>query len=82
MVSWDINLGFRHYLVDTGEARHSHYKQTPLLININEQQDMNKLAYDFLSACENIDTGISDFIYARLMELPVKPAPHNALHTG
>ncbi len=37
-ISWDYNLGFRHYRVDNGETfagiYPGHYKQTPILIDL------------------------------------------------
>ena len=81
MITWDTNHGFHHYLVDTGEINLQHYKQTPLFTHTNANKNMSKLAHDFLSACANIDTDISDFIFARLMELPATAVKHNARRT-
>ncbi|NOQ87941.1 MAG: hypothetical protein GQ550_03375, partial [Gammaproteobacteria bacterium] len=58
------------YLIDTGENNLHHYKQTPLLIDTDAHKNIRKLAHDFLTASVNLDTDISDFIFARLMELP------------
>ena len=77
-ISWNFQLGFNHYLVDTGETRLDHYKQTPILINLCEQQNLASIARDFLAASENIGIGLSDFIYARLMAQPTIPVKYSA----
>ena len=77
-ICWNFHLGFNHYLVDTGENRLDHYKQTPILINLCEQQDMTTIARDFLAASENISISLSDFIYSRLMAHPTVPVQHDA----
>jgi len=82
MITWDANRGFHHYLIDTGESNLHHYKQTPLLIDANPHKNMRKLAHDFLTACANIDTDISDFIFARLMELPANQGMHGVARTN
>ena len=81
-INWDLQKGLRHYLVDSGETDLEHYKQTPILIDMRDQIDIASIARNFLVACEKIDTGLSDFIYARLMEHPPVPAPRNAKHKG
>lgn len=80
-ISWAFHQGFRHYLVDTGETELDHYKQTPILINLCDQQNLTTIAREFLAASENIEIGLSDFIYARLMAHPTIPAKHSAAHT-
>lgn len=81
-ITWDSHRGFRHYLVDSGETLPDHYKQTPILIGLCDQQDLAVIAREFLVACEKVDISLSDFIYARLMEHPAIPAKHSAAHTG
>ena len=80
-ISWDIHRGFHHYLVDTGETTPDRYKQTPLLIDRCDHQNLTVIAREFLTASVEIDLGISDFIYARLMEHPIIPGKHDAVHT-
>ena len=80
-ICWNFHLGFSHYLVDTGETRLDHYKQTPILITLCSQQNLTTLAREFLGDSENIGFGLSDFIYARLMAHPTIPAKHSAAHT-
>ena len=84
-INWDFDLGFRHYLVDSGETFPAlypgHYKQTPVMIDLCDQQNLASIARDFLAASENIDTGIADFIYARLMAHPTTTSKHCAVNT-
>lgn len=80
MVSWNHHKGFQHFLVDTGEYDPKHYKPSPLLITACQYQNIPRLARDFLAACDNIDVGLTEFIYARLMALPVTPQQHNVTH--
>lgn len=79
-ISWDFRNGFRFYHVDSGEDELPHYKMTPVLLDCNTPQDLARLARNFLAACEKIDIGVSDFIYARLMELPVLRTKPDAGH--
>ncbi len=79
-ISWDFHCGFRHYRVDSGETNPDQHKQTPLLIDLCDQQNLAVIARDFLAACEYIDIGLTDFIYARLMEHPSRPVQHDASH--
>ena len=81
-INWDLHQGFHHYLVDSGEALPGQYKQTPLLIPLCNQHELANIAREFLAAWEQIDIGLSDFIYARLMEQPLEQVKHNAMHTG
>ena len=80
MISWSYHRGFQHYLIDTGEYDSKHYKQSPLLITACQHQNITRLARDFLAACDNIDVGLAEFIYARLMALPATPQQHNVTH--
>ncbi len=80
-INWDLHLGFRHYLVDSGEAVTGRYKQTPILISLCDQKNLANLARKFLAASENIETGIADFIYARLMAHPTVIAQRSATST-
>ena len=80
-INWDFQRGLRHYLVDTGEEELGRYKQTPILIKQQNQGDLATTARNFLAACEHIDIGVSDFIYARLMEYPVVRPRHRVAHT-
>lgn len=80
MICWDIYQDFHYYTVDTGEDRPNHYKQTPVLVNISCIRNMPDITRQFLAASENIDVGISDFIFARLMECPGFHAMKDATH--
>ena len=80
-INWNFHRGFSHYLVDTGETNLAHYKQTPILINSCEQQNITTIAREFRVASENIGIGLSDFIYAHLMTHPAIPGKHSARHT-
>jgi hypothetical protein len=79
-INWDIHQGFRHYLVDSGEILPDQYKQTPILIPLCNRHDLSIIAREFLAASAEIDTGLSDFIYARLMEQPSEQVQHSATH--
>jgi len=80
-ICWDFHRGFHHYLVDSGETFPDQYKQTPLLISLCNQRDLTTIARNFLAGSEKIDIGLSDFIYARLMEYPAIPVRYGATHT-
>lgn len=79
-ITWNNHQGFRHYRVDSGETLPDKYKQTPILVNVNNLQNLRYITRDFLAASDNIETGLSDFIYARLMEYLSVVKPHNAAH--
>ena len=78
-INWKLHQGFHHYLVDCGESLAKQYKQTPILIPLCDQHDLAIIARKFLAACEEIDAGLSDFIYARLMEQPLEHVKHDAV---
>lgn len=80
-ISWDGYRGFHYKLADNGETSFPHDRQTAVLTGAGEQNNMAVIARDFLAACKKIDVGLADFIYARLMEYPIIPAKHSALHT-
>ncbi len=80
-INWNLHQGFHHYLVDSGEILPDQYKQTPILISLRDQHDLAIIAREFLAACEKIDAGLSDFIYARLMEQPLEHVKQDAVHT-
>ncbi|MBT8120072.1 MAG: hypothetical protein KJN89_10185 [Gammaproteobacteria bacterium] len=80
-INWDQHQGFHHYLVDSGEILPDQYKQTPVLNPVCDQHDIVIIAREFLAACEQIDVGLSDFIYARLMEQLLEHVKNNARHT-
>jgi hypothetical protein len=69
-ITWDIETGFCHNSVDTGEQfLHFKYKMTPILVADGEF-DAATVARDFLQASDNIEESLADFIYARLLEYP------------
>lgn len=81
-ITWDIEAGFCHNSVDTGEQfLHFKYKMTPIL---EADGDFNAatVARDFLRASDNIEESLADFIYARLLEYPcrlaIRPAQGSA----
>lgn len=80
-INWDLHQGCHHYLVDSGAVLPGRYKQTPSLIRPCKQHDLAIIAREFLAACEQIDIGLSDFIYARLMKQPLQHEKHDAMHT-
>jgi len=51
------------------------------VIPLFDQRDLAIIAREFLAACEEIDVGLSDFIYARLMEQPLEHVKRDAVHT-
>ena len=76
-ITWDIETGFCHNSVDTGEQLlHFKYKMTPILV-ANGEFDAATVARDFLRASENIEESLADFIYARLLEYPGRLAIHS-----
>ncbi len=81
-ISWDFHRGVQFYRVDSGETWPYRYKETPILINACDQQNLPRLAREFLVASENIDIGTTDFIYARLLEYPSIAVNSNVAHTG
>ncbi len=69
-ISWNVQRGFSLSLnqpVNPGVNRH---KKLPFLVDDFNQKDLAIIRRDFLVACENIEVGVTDFIYARLMEYP------------
>lgn len=72
VICWDIREGFTSYHVNNGATDPDRYKQAPLLKTSFMQLNLRMIARNFLAACEHIDTGISDFVYARLMEIPTR----------
>ena len=74
VLCWNIQQGFTSYHVNDGETQAGRYKQAPLLKTSFKQLNLRMIARNFLAACEHIDTGISDFVYARLMEIPTRQA--------
>ena len=80
-INWNLHRVFHHNLVDSGEILPDQYKQTPLLIPLCDQHDLLIIAREFLAASEQIDIGLSDFIYARLMEQSLEHVKHDASHT-
>lgn len=76
-VTWDIESGFCHNRVDTGEQQPCFkYKMTPILLADGEF-DAATIARKFLRACDNIEESLADFIYARLLEYPGQLAIHS-----
>lgn len=51
------------------------------MIPLYDQHGLAIIAREFLAACEEIEAGLSDFIYARLMEQPLEHVKHDASHT-
>ena len=80
-ISWNFQRGLHHYLVDSGEIALDHYKQTPILIGLCDQKNLASIARDFLAASDEMDIGLADFIYARLLEHPTAASMHGAVHT-
>jgi hypothetical protein len=69
-ITWDIETGFCHNSVDTGEqGLYFRYKMTPIL-EADGVFDAATVARNFLRASENIEESVADFIYARLLEYP------------
>lgn len=79
-ISWNCQHQLQLYRVDSGETLPDQYKQTPLLIVTCKHKNLSVVARDFLAASRNIEAGIADFIYARLMEFPAAPAKYHVTH--
>lgn len=76
-LTWDIESGFSHNRVDTGEQQSVFkYKMTPILLADGEF-DAATVARNFLQSSENIEESLADFIYARLLEYPGQFAIHS-----
>lgn len=73
-ISWEQDKGFHHYRVDNGESITEHYKQSPLLLELESHFDTRKVAHDFLLHSDNIEASLADFIFARLLAYPVAEA--------
>jgi len=67
VIFWS-DFDFRTYRVECGD-----YVHNPVACS-----DIQRIARNFLASSEYIDTGISDFIYARLMECPQQCANEHA----
>lgn len=77
-ITWDIDSGFCHDSVDSGEQfMHFKYKMTPILVS-DGPFDAATVARNFLRASDNIEESLADFIYARLLEYPGQLAKHSA----
>lgn len=76
-ITWDIESGFSHNSVDTGEhSPGTKYKMTPILV-ANGEFDAASIARKFLQASQNIEESLADFIYARLLEYPGRLSIHS-----
>jgi len=80
-ISWDIQRGFHLYLEDSSIAGINRLHKRPLLVNTCNQNDLPTIRRNFLVACEDIEVGMTDFIYARLMEYPTVHSQLRASHT-
>jgi len=81
-ISWDIQRGFHLYLEESPKIGGNRLQKRLLLVNTCSQNDLATIRRDFLLACENIEVGMTDFIYARLMEYPTIRTQLDASHTG
>ena len=81
-INWAQQRGFSLYLNNSAEKEFFQQQKSPLLVNYCDQKDMVIIRRNFLVACEHIEVGITDFIYARLMEYPKIHANLDASHTG
>ncbi len=69
-IQWELDKGYHHYLVDTGETASTCYKQAPILLAMINKFDAYHVARDFLYNSDNLDNNTADFVYARLFEYP------------
>jgi hypothetical protein len=67
VIFWN-STAFKTYRIENDEYIHA-----PI-----GNSDVQRIARNFLVASEFIETGISDFVYARLMEYPQLQAPGSA----
>lgn len=67
-IRWTQDIGFQHFQVDDGESTPGRYKQSPLLLRLRNEFDAFSVARHFLANSYQMDTHISDFIYAHLIE--------------
>ena len=68
-ICWEIENGFQHYSVDSGEVEPIKYKMSPLYSS-DDDFDTYAIARVFLHHSENIDATLADFIYAQILEYP------------
>ncbi len=76
-IRWTTQGGLQFFRVDSGEKDDGRYKQSPLLLEPQQDFDVFGVARRFLANSEEIDPGIADFIYARLLEYPGTMAHRN-----
>lgn len=75
-IYWEIDNGFQHYSVDSGDVEPIKYKMSPL-DSIDDDFDTYTIARAFLHNSEHIETTLADFIYARLLEYPGPGEKHS-----
>jgi hypothetical protein len=80
-ICWNHEQGFQHYAINTGESFPDKYKQTPILLDTCDHHELTTIARNFVAASKKLETGLSDFIYARLMEYPEHHSLHSASQT-
>jgi len=68
-ICWEIENGFHHYSVDSGEIEPIKYKMSPLY-SPDDDFDRRDIARAFLHNSENVEANLADFIYTRLLEYP------------
>ncbi len=79
-LNWNIQHGF-DLCAGRTEKANSNQLKNPAIIKF-KQSDLAAIRRNFLAACKNIDIGLTDFIYARLMAYPTIRSPLHASHTN
>ena len=74
---WDIQHGFYLFIDQLVNSGIEQQRKA----GIFKQSDLATMRRDFLVACENIEVGLTDFIYARLMEYPILQSKPRVSHT-
>jgi len=81
-ISWDEQRGFHLYSEEKSNIYTNRNLKRAVSINLCDQNQLTVIRRDFLVVCENIDVGLTDFIYARLMEYPTAHSKPYASRTN
>ncbi len=66
-LNWEMGKGFSHFGVDDGENRPGKLKATPILIS-GGFFDLAKISGLFKDRGREIDSGVFDFVYSKILE--------------
>ena len=66
-ILWNLQHGYSHQRVDSGEAKDKRYKMSPIMIEDGDIEIL-KIAADFKRINQRLDPELADFIYQKLLE--------------